>query len=833
MEGKQWTKAVRRMAVNRKTFAKAEWNNLPARMAWALQRLEDDSLDLEDSVDGATNLSDLDLTRMFKENKDFLKEYLLLNLEKKPGQLSNNMDIVKGVQEYWSQGSQNFSYVQFYEDLFDSLIFKAVKMNSSMALREVLSVAHNSEPPFIKNPRKNHQALIDVCQSGNRKLVKLFLSNGYRLRSTHFDKEKETEYWRDMPFFRKDQHDHENGDEIQNLHILRAMAGSCYILDRFTVVYERLRISQTEESCYCCSLAEIDFRSTPNTNDHHPCPLNDQFLPYSACSKHVECNDPVFRCFEMVKIADKCARNVPEYREEYEEIGAQCSDLAVELLENCKDTNEVETFLNDKVGAQKFFRHEIANKLKYPRLQIAIQNNHRAFVGHMFCQQVLRTQWHGNVPWIRKGFWFKFMYFVIQILLTVPFVVSYLIREIIREAGIDRNSWKSKKLSGGAYDYLTGSCNLDEPLNRFISFTGMYLTFVALLGLSIMCSVTDRDQLLNNFHWYHSCLLIFTVAMMVNDVYILTSVRSLVKAFKFWRTYDLVMHMFLCMAFIARILMGKIHPCFDAECSYDVISQRVPYDTFSNCALSSAAVMCGMRLFYWCQLHDRIGPIVINLSKVIMDLATFTTIFLIMIMSFSIAIVPLKVKNLAIYPGHNSTDHDDPEYDLYNFTVWDYSVVFLETCVALFWSSLNPEEPSQYNTKRMDGVFLHLIYGAYCIACVIVLLNLLIAIMNATIQKVSDSEHLYWKFVRTSIWIEFFGEENGLPMPFTVLLVALHLFKHFVARFKQWRRKESVRVREYCMFIPTNVLHHLIGTISKSNGSSCAKRTQRSSQKTK
>eukprot|EP00094_Tigriopus_californicus_P006651 TCALIF_06403-PC protein Name:"Similar to tpa-1 Protein kinase C-like 1 (Caenorhabditis elegans)" AED:0.17 eAED:0.17 QI:368/0.75/0.55/1/0.5/0.44/9/0/1559 len=153
-----------------------------------------------------------------------------------------------------------------------------------------------------------------------------------------------------------------------------------------------------------------------------------------------------------------------------------------------------------------------------------------------------------------------------------------------------------------------------------------------------------------------------------------------------------------------------------------------------------------------------------------------------------------EVKNLAIYPGRNSTtDNEPPQYDLYDFSVWDYIVAFLETCLSLFWSSLNPEEPTEFYMDRMDGIFLHIIYGAYCVACVIVLLNLLIAIMNATIQKVSDSEHLYWKFVRTSIWIEFVGEENGLPMPFTGLLATLNLAKHLIGRCKQrWRDDSDV-----------------------------------------
>ncbi|XP_059078651.1 short transient receptor potential channel 1-like [Tigriopus californicus] len=809
MEGKQWSKVKVLVLSSLKAFSMAECNTLSPQMILALRRLQGDFSDVKDSVDGANIHSEHDLMGMFRENKNFYKMYLLLCVEKNIGQLKSYTNRATELKKSWLE-NKTFNADGFFENLFDSLISKAVEMNNSKALSEVLSAAQDSSSLSIKKPL-NHQALINVCESENRKLAEVFLFKGYRLQSTHFKKEidkdskkeikagrkeeSETESEQEseknfclfMPFFPpKPKKGNKKKDEIQNYRILRAMAQPCYILSQFVVIYERLKTVQQNPDEQDSPKKKGD---TLRRNDSHCSPLDDMFRPIFPCSKHVECNDPVFRCFEMVKIANKCARNVPEYREEYEEIGARCSNLTVELLQNCKDTNEVETFLSDKIGALRFFRLEIANKIKYPRLQIAIQNNHRAFVGHMFCQQVLRTHWHGNVPWLGKGFWFKLVYCFIQVLFTVPFVISYLIREIIRGPRNGNESRNTEERSKRPYN-----CNLDEPLNRFISFTGMYLAFVALVILSVMCSVTDRDQLLNNFHWYHSCLFIFTIAMIVNDAYILTSVRSVVKAFNFWRTYDLVMHSFLLMAFIARILMGKIHPCIDGECSEDVMRKRVPFDMFSNCALSVAAVMSGMRLFYWCQLHDRIGPIVINLSKVIMDLATFTVIFLIMIMSFGIGIVSLKVKNLAIYPGRNSTtDNEPPQYDLYDFSVWDYIVAFLETCLSLFWSSLNPEEPTEFYMDRMDGIFLHIIYGAYCVACVIVLLNLLIAIMNATIQKVSDSEHLYWKFVRTSIWIEFVGEENGLPMPFTGLLATLNLAKHLIGRCKQrWRDDSDV-----------------------------------------
>ena len=56
----------------------------------------------------------------------------------------------------------------------------------------------------------------------------------------------------------------------------------------------------------------------------------------------------------------------------------------------------------------------------------------------------------------------------------------------------------------------------------------------------------------------------------------------------------------------------------------------------------------------------------------------------------------------------------------------------------------------------------------YEIFIIIVLFNLLIAIMNSTIQKTQDRRQLYWKYARTSVWIEYFDDLAALPLPFTI-----------------------------------------------------------------
>ena len=86
-----------------------------------------------------------------------------------------------------------------------------------------------------------------------------------------------------------------------------------------------------------------------------------------------------FRCFDLAKLACEYADKIPEYREEYEEIAQQCRNLSVELLDQCKKTSEVQLILQETTGASKYFRN--SSFMKYPRLRLAIEHNHKEFVG--------------------------------------------------------------------------------------------------------------------------------------------------------------------------------------------------------------------------------------------------------------------------------------------------------------------------------------------------------------------------------------------------------------------------------------------------------------------
>ena len=198
-------------------------------------------------------------------------------------------------------------------------------------------------------------------------------------------------------------------DALNQLKIMKMSARSSYIMACYLEALDYYNSSNKVPNKYLCS-CYYDL----SRNEMHYCPANDRFAPKGYCRYHIECCDPLFRCFDLAKWATSLAKQVSEYREEYTAISQECMEMSVKILEQCMDTHEVETLLKEPAGANKYLRK--ANYFKYPRLCLALEHKNREFVGHMYCQQMLRQQWYCGVEFETMGFIGKVVKRILDIL---------------------------------------------------------------------------------------------------------------------------------------------------------------------------------------------------------------------------------------------------------------------------------------------------------------------------------------------------------------------------------------------------------------------------------
>ena len=76
------------------------------------------------------------------------------------------------------------------------------------------------------------------------------------------------------------------------------------------------------------------------------------------------------------------------------------------------------------------------SNILYSRLQLAIEDEHVDFVGHVYSQQTLHRAWYGKLPWRQASNLSRFLHFILQFILAPIVAVTVTIRKSVQSTGI-------------------------------------------------------------------------------------------------------------------------------------------------------------------------------------------------------------------------------------------------------------------------------------------------------------------------------------------------------------------------------------------------------------
>ena len=238
------------------------------------------------------------------------------------------------------KGGQNI------EEVFEQLFIRAVDCGSPDMLDELLQLAYSPKDhpePFLRwDPLPNSQVLARACKRDEYALVKLLVDRGYRLKpykmgncNTIRDKVQESKA---KTFVRLmlnrvelDEADtFEANDEMQNLRIMDLAVRPSYISACYSSLAEKY---DWEEPIHCeCCVRRVNCRTAASKSrsgslsslshevmdeGFHHCPAHKNFQPDVLCSHHLECNDPITRCFLLAKTCSQFAGESYNYAQEY------------------------------------------------------------------------------------------------------------------------------------------------------------------------------------------------------------------------------------------------------------------------------------------------------------------------------------------------------------------------------------------------------------------------------------------------------------------------------------------------------------------------------------
>ncbi|XP_022786816.1 serine/threonine-protein phosphatase 6 regulatory ankyrin repeat subunit A-like isoform X3 [Stylophora pistillata] len=286
------------------------------------------------------------------------------------------------------------------------------------------------------------------------------------------------------------------------------------------------------------------------------------------------------------------------------------------------------------------------------------------------------------------------------------------------------------------------------PIIKFICRLISHLYLILLLCLTVVVPWNhDGSDLLP--HWFEYLLFMWIIGMLLTEI---SSERE--RSGLGW-VPTLVVFLVLFGELLRMIAIG-----YGGEKRIGIVFVR-------NQFLGTALMLSGLQLLQFLSIHRLFGPWGVIIGHLVVDVLRFLLILTIFFSSFALQLAavfkPLELK------AANDTDP--------SVISAKTSVSFLKIVELLFFGIFGLTNQKDFasddiRAKDMSKV----VFGLYNVLVIIVLINLLIAMMSDTYQRLQVESDVAWKFGRARL-IRNMERETSNPTPINLFSKLVHVFK--------------------------------------------------------
>uniref|UniRef100_A0A2K5HFI4 Transient receptor potential cation channel subfamily M member 3 n=1 Tax=Colobus angolensis palliatus TaxID=336983 RepID=A0A2K5HFI4_COLAP len=468
--------------------------------------------------------------------------------------------------------------------------------------------------------------------------------------------------------------------------------------------------------------------------------------------------------------------------------------LAVELLD--------QSYKQDEQLAMKLLTYELKNWSNATCLQLAVAAKHRDFIAHTCSQMLLTDMWMGRLR-MRKNSGLK----VILGILLPPSILSLEFKnkddmpymsqaqeihlqekeaeepekptkekdeeDMELTAMLGRNNGESSRkkdeeevqsrhrlipLGRKIYEFY------NAPIVKFWFYTLAYIGYLMLFNYIVLVKM---ERWPSTQEWIVISY-IFTLGIEKMREILMSEPGKLLQKVKvwlqeYWNVTDLIAILLFSVGMILRL-------------------QDQPFRSDGRVIYCVNIIYWYIRLLDIFGVNKYLGPYVMMIGKMMIDMMYFVIIMLVVLMSFGVA------RQAILFPN------EEPSWKLAkNIFYMPYWMIYGE----VFADQIDP--PCGQNETREDGKIIQLppcktgawivpaIMACYLLVANILLVNLLIAVFNNTFFEVKSISNQVWKFQRYQL-IMTFHERPVLPPPLIIFSHMTMIFQHLCCR---WRKHES------------------------------------------
>uniref|UniRef100_A0A8C2EK31 Transient receptor potential cation channel, subfamily M, member 3 n=1 Tax=Cyprinus carpio TaxID=7962 RepID=A0A8C2EK31_CYPCA len=497
---------------------------------------------------------------------------------------------------------------------------------------------------------------------------------------------------------------------------------------------------------------------------------------------------------------------VDDISQELNQNSREFGQLAVELLD--------QSYKQDEQMAMKLLTYELKNWSNATCLQLAVAAKHRDFIAHTCSQMLLTDMWMGRLR-MRKNSGLK----VILGLLLPPSILSlefknkdemsYMPQDqdtYLQEKDVDEPEKQAKEkeeedmeftvrsycetqynsvaMLGNVSSEASRKKRVEEVQNRhrlipvgrkiyefynapIVKFWFHTLAYVAYLMLFNYIVLVKMDLWPSPQEWIVIAY-IFTNGIEKMREILMSEPGKLMQKVKvwlqeYWNVTDLMAILIFSIGMVLRL-------------------QDPPLMSYGRVIYCVNIIYWYIRLLDIFGVNKYLGPYVMMIGKMMIDMMYFVIIMLVVLMSFGVA------RQAILNPN------EDPSWMLArNIFFMPYWMIYGE----VFADQIDP--PCGQNITTEEGVIVSLppcktgawiipaIMACYLLVANILLVNLLIAVFNNTFFEVKSISNQVWKFQRYQL-IMTFHERPVLPPPLIIFSHITMVLKHLCCR---WRKHDE------------------------------------------
>uniref|UniRef100_A0A8B9CRA5 Transient receptor potential cation channel subfamily M member 3 n=1 Tax=Anser brachyrhynchus TaxID=132585 RepID=A0A8B9CRA5_9AVES len=439
-------------------------------------------------------------------------------------------------------------------------------------------------------------------------------------------------------------------------------------------------------------------------------------------------------------------------------------DISQELNHNSRDFGQLavelldQSYKQDEQLAMKLLTYELKNWSNATCLQLAVAAKHRDFIAHTCSQMLLTDMWMGRLR-MRKNSGLK----VILGILLPPSILSLEFKNKddmpymsqANEIHLQEKEKKEEEEVQSRHRLIPVGRKIYEfynaPIVKFWFYTLAYIGYLMLFNYIVLVKM---DRWPSTQEWIVISY-IFTLGIEKMREILMSEPGKLLQKVKvwlqeYWNVTDLIAILLFSVGMVLRL-------------------QDLPLRSDGRVIYCVNIIYWYIRLLDIFGVNKYLGPYVMMIGKMMIDMMYFVIIMLVVLMSFGVA------RQAILFPN------EEPSWKLAkNIFYMPYWMIYGE----VFADQIDRK---QLPPCKTGAWIVPAIMACYLLVANILLVNLLIAVFNNTFFEVKSISNQVWKFQRYQL-IMTFHERPVLPPPLIIFSHMTMIFQHLCCR---WRKHES------------------------------------------